>query len=233
MIVEFNAPDEEYGQVFDPPIPAKDVLPEWYKNQNAYIGGEKVPNEKGMFDSTIKHCMPVFDALTAGYILTLPTDLHVIANPDGTVNTSWPVLNRTIIESHSPEQVSHFHFDKDLWYEVPFKLLNGWQVKTPPGYSTLFTMPFFREEDRFFVFSGIVDTDTYPNSVNFPFLIKRNFSGTIDNGTPFVQIIPFKRDEWEHSVGLIPQEDNYSWLRATRQSSFRYKTLYRSAKSWN
>jgi hypothetical protein len=233
MIIEFCALDEEYAAVFDPPAPAKNVLPEWYKNQEPYVG-EKIPNNAGMFNSTIKHCMPVFDALTTGYILTMPTDVHFVPDSNGGIGTSWPVLNRTIIESHSPDQVSKFDLDADVWHGVPFKLINGWIVKTPPGYSTLFTMPMWRGENRFHVFSGVVDTDTYPNAVNFPFLVKKDFTGTIENNTPFVQLIPFKRDDWEASVSVAADEDKYSWVRATRQASFRYKNNYRQGKrTWN
>jgi hypothetical protein len=229
--IEFCAVDKEYLGAFDPPVPAKDILPEWYKEQQPYVG-EKKPNERGMFNSTIKHCMPVLDAMASGYILCLPTDIHVTPTPDGSVNTSWPVLNRTIIEGHSIDQVSSFEID-DTWSACPLKLINGWVIKTPPGYSTLFTMPMWRGENRFHVFSGVVDTDTYPNAVNFPFLIRNNFEGTIENNTPFVQIIPFKREEWSHKIGLQTQEDKHSWIRATRQSSFRYKNNYRENKKWN
>ena len=48
--------------------------------------------------------------------------------------------------------------------------------------------------------SGVVDTDDFPLSVQFPFFIKKGFSGLIPAGTPIIQAIPFKRDNWKHTL---------------------------------
>jgi hypothetical protein len=58
------------------PKPASDFIPDWYKTMESYIGGKKVPINAGS-TATIKRCMPVFDAITAGYIITLPADVYV------------------------------------------------------------------------------------------------------------------------------------------------------------
>jgi hypothetical protein len=36
--------------------------------------------------------------------------------------------------------------------------------------------------------------------VLFPFMMKNNFSGVVPAGTPVVQIVPFKRDDWKSNV---------------------------------
>jgi len=78
---------------------------------------------------------------------------------------------------------------------------NPWGIKTPPGYSCLFVQPLHRES-VFTIMPGIVDTDTYNNPVNFPFVLNdTKFQGIIPAGTPIAQVIPFKRDSWRMSLG--------------------------------
>jgi len=51
--------------------------------------------------------------------------------------------------------------------------------------------------------SGIVDTDSYRVPVNFPFIMNTPLGGefNFDTKTPMVQVIPFKRQDWEMEVG--------------------------------
>lgn len=231
MRIEFLGVDADYAAAFDPPQPARDLLPEWYKRQGNYVG-EKAITEMGMYSSTIKHCMPALDAMTAGYVLTLPTDIHVTKNDQSGVSTGWP-YDAKMIESHSPQQVSELTIDAHTWNPSVLKLVNRWVIKTPPGYSTLFTQPMWRDDHRFQVFQGIVDTDTYPQPINFPFLVRQGYTGTLENGLPFVQLIPFKRDEWTATTGVNTPENNRAWLRATRQSIHRYKDHFRTIKRFS
>jgi hypothetical protein len=48
--------------------------------------------------------------------------------------------------------------------------------------------------------TGVVDTDAYPLVVLFPFMMKNTFEGVIEKGTPVVQIIPFKREDWKKRI---------------------------------
>ena len=73
-------------------------------------------------------------------------------------------------------------------------------LKTPKGYSTLFIHPMNQIDLPFYSLGGIVDTDTYPVPVNFPFFVKKSFSGIIYADTPIIQAIPFKREAWESSI---------------------------------
>jgi hypothetical protein len=65
------------GIHIEQPQPAYKFIPDWYKNMESYIGGNKKPTGGGNTDATIKRCMPVFDAITAGYIITSPADVYV------------------------------------------------------------------------------------------------------------------------------------------------------------
>jgi hypothetical protein len=180
----------------DPPIPAAKMIPDWYKNMPSYYGGKKiVPVEGGTF-ATVKKCIPVLDAITAGYIITAPVDIYV-SQRDGFPWYQWAMGEG--IQFHPVVQApAHPLAIKD----TPFpKFTNPWSVMTPKGYSVLFTQPFHREAP-FEIMDGIVDTDTYSNTVNFPFQLKDpKFEGYIYKGTPIAQVIPFKRDIWKMKVG--------------------------------
>jgi hypothetical protein len=92
---------------------------------------------------------------------------------------------------------------------LPFyKILHPWKIKTPSGYSCLFVPPLNNSDDRFSIIPGIVDTDAFPNEINFPIVINGDKYPVIDTiikkGTPYVQIIPFKRESWK--IKLKPRK---------------------------
>ena len=91
--------------------------------------------------------------------------------------------------------------------KLPFyKILNPFHIKTPKGYSCLFIPPLNNKDDRFEIISGIVDTDIFQTEINFPFLVNTDkypsLETTIQRGTPYVQVIPFKRDEWKFKLNF-------------------------------
>jgi hypothetical protein len=45
--------------------------------------------------------------------------------------------------------------------------------------------------------------------VQFPFFIKKDFNGLIPAGTPILQAIPFKRDDWKADYGK--EEESYQY----------------------
>jgi hypothetical protein len=177
------------------PQPASKFIPDWYKNMESYIGGEKKPSVEIGTRATIKRCMPVFDAITAGYIITSPADVYVKIK-DEKQFFEWSALN--LIGFHPIEQAPTHPNLKPHAYP---KWMNPWAIKTPKGYSTLFIQPMHRES-VFTVLPGIVDTDNYTAPVNFPMVINDpNFEGLIPQGTPIAQVIPFKRENWEIKIG--------------------------------
>lgn len=230
MKITFSCGIENYSRVFDPPVPAREVLPEWYKKQQPLVS--EGLNEFGRYDETIKRCMPALDAMIAGYVFTIPSDIEFSFNEDGSRRTVWSVEGFKMIESHSRQQFSEMYLPPEYEPDA-LKMINPWIVRTPPGYSCLFTMPMWRDDLPFMICSGIVDTDSYIRPVNFPFFLRKDFSGVIQNGTPFIQIIPFKRDEWEGEVDHeISGDYHVEWQRASRKSANRYKTIWRKAKIW-
>ncbi len=158
------------------------------------MGEGKVPNGTGGTTATIKKCIPVFDALTSGYLILSPMDVYV-SQKEGLPWYEWGA--GTSIEFHPIEQApNHPGFNG-----APYpKWINPWAIKTEPGYSVLFVQPFHRES-MFNILPGVVDTDTYISPVNFPFVLKdATWEGMIPAGTPIAQVIPFKRDAFKMEI---------------------------------
>lgn len=206
------------------PKPADKFIPEWYKKTESYMNGKKEPKGDGTTSGTIKRCIPVFDAITAGYIITTPVEIY-ITQKDGAPYYEWS--NFGFIEFHPIEQAPHHPLNNLFSYP---KFINPWSIQTAPGYSTLFVQPFHRES-VFTVLPGIVDTDSYYACVNFPFVLNNpKFEGLIPAGTPIAQVIPIKRDKWEMQLGPAM----YRNITTRLQTRFfdRYKTLFWHKKEY-
>lgn len=165
------------------PQPASKFLPIWFKKIAVSINGIE----------TIKKCMPFLDSMRTGYMIVLTADVKF----DG--EHFEEVSKVRLVTSHYKEQIDGFVVPAE-YTDKPWKWTNFFTMKTPRGYSTLFTHPLNRPELPFYSLSGVVDTDTFPAPVNFPFFVKKDFRGIIPAGTPIAQAIPFKRTAWKHEV---------------------------------
>jgi hypothetical protein len=209
-------------------------VPDWYKKLESYISGEKKPTGQGMTTATAKRCMPVFDAITSGYIILSAADVFVSQKeaPDGTKQPWFEWSTYGLIQFHPIEQMPE-HPQRNGHMAYP-KWINPWAIKTPKGYSVLFTQPMHRESP-FTILPGIVDTDTYSAPVNFPFVLNDiNFEGLIPAGTPIAQVIPIKRDEWQMSLGTQAEfiEQQQVTNRLNTKFFDRYKSMFRQTKEY-
>lgn len=216
---------EEYA-----PKPAASCIPDWYKDLSSYIGNQKEPNGQGSTSATIKRCMPVFDAITAGYILFTPVDVW-ISQRNGEPWYEWPSFEP--IQFHPIEQApSH---PKRGGHNLSYpKWINHWSIKTEPGYSTMFVQPFHRES-VFTILPGVVDTDKYDAPVNFPFILNDvKYKGIIPAGTPMAQVIPFKRESWKMELGTQKDFDKQNKTTIKLKTKFfdAYKTFFREPKEY-
>ena len=187
------------------PKPAASSIPDWLVKMHAYGGfhgiaeGVKTTLNHAEPNSTIKRCVPVLDAATAGYIIYTHSDIWVEKDPresEQMFQTRGP-LN---ISSHEYGQAKlHPSARKDTSFS---KFNNPWMIKTPKGYSTLFVSPMHNPNGIFTAFPAVVDTDSYTQEINFPFMLDNpEFTGLIPAGTPIIQAIPFKRESWQMEIG--------------------------------
>jgi hypothetical protein len=218
-----------YGLNFFPPKPAIKEIPEWYKDTPEYgeNQGKKII-ENSITPHTIKKCMPVLDAITAGYILYTQVDVQV-SKQDGLTYYTWP--SQDAISFHPLEQAP-LHPKKN---ELPYpKWNNPYGISTPPGYSVLFTQPFHRDS-LFTIFDAVVDTDKYKSPVAIPFTMNNlDWEGIIPAGTPMVQVIPFKRESWQHDLGSDKEREEQEKTKSQLISLFfnSYKKQFWSRKEY-
>ena len=246
MKIEF-IPVSKFAEKFlTPPLPAKKVLPEWYKKMNLLQEGEhnyKICNN-GVPNTTLKACNPFLDSLISGYVICLSSDFQITQKKSAVcydedknkkiIEFNWRTPN-SVITDHSKEQhpllPSPFNGDNSV-----FKFNNEFIIKTPRGYSTYFFHPANQHDLPFRLFSGVVDTDSYMSPVHFPFQLLEIKDGTmiIEKGTPICQFVPFKRDGWIHTVkryndDLVKRENFKYFSRIYRA----YKSLHWVKKKFN
>tara|TARA_R100000951_G_scaffold103927_1_gene96841 strand:+ start:481 stop:1227 length:747 start_codon:yes stop_codon:yes gene_type:complete len=215
--IRFVAPDIYLKNFEDRPQLSNNFLPDWYKKLKHH------PNR-----TTIKGCKPFADSMTTGYMLTTPQEfyLEITEIEEGKleihVKSSFqdfsndPRFSEININSNMGHQIHpprQFEGSPQLKKNFNFpgmKFHNPWKIYTPSGYSCLFTPPINRVDDRFEIISGIVDTDAYKEYINFPFILKKDYLlrqvkngkyfSIIKKGTPYCQIIPFKRESWKMKI---------------------------------
>lgn len=244
--IEFTCAKEIENAIEDvKPIPTKLNIPEWYKKL------DHKPDKM-----TVKGCMPFLDTLTTGYILKISQDFYIKHNHVNQKNEKDTFfryalhetghylgenlinLNHATPEIHPIGQVSEGCPYAAKNKNLPFyKILNPYVIKTPPGYSTLFVSPLNNSDDRFNIIPGIVDTDKFKKPINFPIVINGDkyptLETTIKRGTPFVQVIPFKRESWKMKLTTSSYEDRKKdYLNGLLQLVHNYKDLIWNKKIW-
>lgn len=221
------------------PQPASKVIPEWYKRQPASMNDEDGIANQGVSNGTIKRCMPIFDMMTAGYVLSLPMDIHIDASDPEQLKWSTPITVKKfandMIATHHPDQVANYPLDKEKYHKQLFRIMPFWSVKTPPGFSTMFMHPNHSDHLPFRTVPGFVDTDKFISDGHFSMHIEKGFTGIIKQGTPFAQLIPVKREEWE--MEIVDQDLADTEIREQRlkiRSIFRhgYKEKFREKKEY-
>lgn len=200
-LIEFYPWGTGAGATSPAPSPAKKNVAPYWKEMPRYHGAgdeQKVKdgtaNRSNVFLS-LKHCMPYFDAMAAGYHYLLHTDLTVKLGSDGLPKLSWespmePAGDRVLKEMPVP----HGHYQAHFGWQM------HWGIQLPEGWSALFIHPINRYDLPFTTVAGIMDCDVYPLPGNVSFHIKDNFEGVIPAGTPIMSIIPMKREDWSHEI---------------------------------
>jgi len=243
-IIKFKAKDIILENKDLYPAPTKLNIPEWYKNLDHKIG-----------DITIKGCMPFLDTLTSGYTLKMPIDYYLAHNTivdgnrvAGYFTAQTNVSAETAFKANiNTKDIPNYHPTRQLGEECPFnkknknlpfhKILNPWTIITPPGYSCLFLPPLNNSDDRFSIIPGIVDTDVFENPVNFPIIINGDkypvLESTVKAGTPYVQVFPFKRDNWKMKIETTDDSSfEKKRFKLSTKIIHNYKQIWWNKKSW-
>lgn len=202
-IIKFHLVQDFPKTLVLPPLPSKKLIPDWFK--------KIPPNNKN--DLTVKKCVPFIDAMGAGYTILSHMDIYIYQTTDKQVRIWTPDKELEELSKRWPPIETHpgrqFPGSPMTGYTV-LKFMSPWIVETPPEYSTLFLPPINRLEIPLVPLVGLVDTDSYYNNVNIPFihtaLEPDEKKHMIPAGTPICQVIPFKRDEWKAEYTWTEQE---------------------------
>jgi uncharacterized protein DUF6065 len=205
--IEFHTQPELLDKI-PHPYAASGSVPDWLKNLPTEHCG--VP--------TIKRCPPFLQALTAGYIIPAPFDVHFVHTPLGELRHE---SEGDAILSHMLSQQAGTPFANIKLLKIP----NPWVIKTPPGYSTLFTRPFNRFDSPIVPLTGLVETDNYYSQVNFPSLCQMppGTTFTLARGSPLVQVIPILREAWSCVAKAVDAAQLQDTNRALSENPQLYK----------
>lgn len=231
--IEFIPKYRFLAEVFPKPIPIQKHVPEWWKKQESYLN-----NDNGVYNGnmllTVKKCQAVFDSMAAGYYLLCPMDMNIDATGD---RVKFEVANdvmefqKFLLAHHLKEQISEYpippYFHNDVLRIHPM-----WLAKTEEGYSSLFISPLHSDYSPIKAIPGLIDTDTYPSDGYLSFFVEKGFKGVIKQGTPMVQVIPFKRDDWESEINKDKDSDyqnraNQLSVRSVFQNGYRTKKWFK------
>lgn len=208
-LISFTCAPEDKSVIAEP-VPAKTHLPDWFRRLPAVDGAVVSAGNSGL---TVKRCMPFLDAMALGFILPLAATTRLEIKESGkTVEAGWE-FDKIMVSNHGSHQVAGHPLDD----RPPMKFHNYWTLRTPPGWSCLFTAPLNRSALPVEIIAGVVDTDSYHALINFPFFATgADGVHTLEKGTPLVQVIPFRRADaaLTPSFGVRAEDEQES---ATRE----------------
>jgi len=214
--IEFYTDDPQIMKDF-PPMPISQDLPKWLDNIDKN-------NE-----FSVTHCAPVMDWMNSGYIIHNPYETFVkekiVQFKKGielTTQNKRPNLRKINPSVYAKECMP---VDNELY--AYFKIETEFKVVTPPGYSCLVMQPFYDFNSRFTIMPGIIDTDKHDWVITTMAYTKEKDLRILP-GEKLVQIVPFKRDNWEMT---LKTEKIYSqlfhYIRGAYTKLFRSKKVYK------
>lgn len=203
------------------PSAAIKEIPDWFRKADRFAinpvtkdywqgpDGGKVP--------TWKACPAIFDILGTGYVLKTPCDIRFYLKNNKMCVEIKENMYKDFCSARDPmPQFVHpkgYHKEHFAWYP-------DWAIELPEGYSALYTTPFNRFDLPFLMTTGIVDNDKINLPGTMPFFIIRGFEGVIPAGTPYAQIIPFKREDWSSEIFI---ENPNNLYKKNQKNSDKYR----------
>ena len=230
-----------WQNVCPPPRPAADSMPDWYKEARSYkndIGLEWDEDSSSVTGSqTFKKCIPFREAMTIGYMFFIGFDIVIRQLDDEGTQWSWDFTAKKGASHHAEHQIKEIPV-MDGFAAFGLKFMNPWIIKTPPGYSSLIVQPLNRADIKFFPYAGVIDTDQYMHPINGIFQVKKMKKAAfkvIRAGSPLFQVIPFKRENWTHSiedVGTYGEESQKQLAQLSRGVNHTYRDNWNVKKSY-
>ena len=205
------------------PSPTQSVIPQWYKDADRFAkmpNGEyyKAPKDicpfpkEGTTDDygkipTWKACPAILDAFLTGYVLKTPCDIEFFKNSQEIIDVKISDPKYKDFVTKRPPMPMFEH--PKGFYQHHFAWYPDWEVSLPEGYSALFMTPINRFDLPFLNTYGIIDSDKVSIPGTFPFFVVEGGEGLIPAGTPYMQILPFKRENWKQEIHIQQEKEIY------------------------
>lgn len=209
--------DSKYG----PATAGQKNIPEWYKAGDRFYKGQDgeyfIDPSSGGKMPTWKACPAIYDLLVSGYVYRTPCDI-VFSETNGRLSAK---VVDSRYESFLQVRPAMPGFEVPYGYRQDhFAWFPDWACSVPDGYSVLYTQPLNRYDLPFMTTSGIIDNDKINLPGSMPFFLPNGWSGVIPAGTPFVQLLPFKREDW---TSEIIEKDSLTIFNDVKSNSQKYR----------
>ena len=240
MRIVFRCPPELKG-ILPEPYPAKRGLPNWLKKMPMTAYSPDLEKEI----RSVKQCPPFVDAMSFGFMIPLPTDVHVDKDM---FEWDWQLTNpeqeAPVSElSWSPQSPIGYHVNSQAIGSPLFdeqhaivKFFSFWTIDLEPGFSLYAMHPVNRLDLPFRTLTGMVDCDLFRDSfVHFPAAwVAPDFQGVLEKGTPIAQCVVVKREAYDLEFGELVDDaaERYASFNAShKQDPHIYKHRYRAKKA--
>jgi hypothetical protein len=185
------------------PKPTSKLMPDWYKKFDRFavnpVTGDywKSPQDGGKIP-TWKACPALFDGMITGYVYRTPCDIEFYEDTNGKI--ACKVLDEKNKDFVGPRPPMPGFITPPGYRDEHFAWWADWAVEVPEGYSVLYISPMNRYDLPFITTSGLIDNDKVNLPGTMPFFIAKGWTGILPAGTPYAQLIPFKREDWESEI---------------------------------
>ena len=198
-----------YTDAYPNIVPARNIIPDWYKKNQRFESGA-IPKNAGE-KAGFKLCKPFGESLMSGYILPLPMDI-IVEQTEGGPSISWRNDGSPAVSLRDDKDINGRLPAPSGYSDLHFVWHTQNAIKLPSGYSALFTHPLNRYDLPFITLSGIVDGHFVMPRGQVPVFFNKTFEGLIPAGTPIMQIILFKTENWLSKVdkNILTQADTNS-----------------------
>jgi len=188
------------------PAESNKFIPSWWKEIPTIKG---YVTAKETVSGNVKTCPSFPDYFSNGIVIPMWTDV-LFSFDSETEQWAW--------KTPSSEFTWDIHPHDQFLNHVPFKFFNKngkfifkancpWKIITPPGYSVLQLPVFYHYTNDFTILPGVVDTDIHHTINQQVLYLSDKTEFIIKRGTPFVQYIPFKREQFNAEVRYQTESD--------------------------
>jgi len=231
MQIKFTCTDPLVEKHF-PVVPAKRMLPEWYKDLEPNRTPGRCPaGYEGL--PTAKKCMPALDMMSMGYIVpnAYEQEFTTSINEEGYEEYQRDINFRSGMDPNNGHHHEQCPVEIDGKKKNYFKIELPWKLETPPGYSSMIVPPFYHFPKGYSILPAVIDSDTY-DAAYFNFVgVLLDEKVTISAGEPLAQIIPFKREEWKLQRSVDTSISENSALKFLLHNV--YKRFFHSKKKFD